>query len=135
MFKNETTNVTRKAERKGKKKKDDRLSAGERELSTKASTKTNSSASPPSADANLDPAFRSSTKKSKKNKGGDEVEVVMRKSSSSSSPSPDSVEDDLDCWVGSWDPSNSLTFNPSIERQATIFFFNNFVLRSRSKEA
>ena len=36
-------------------------------------------------------------------------------------------------WLQNWNPSASMTFNPSIEHQATSFFFENFVVASRSK--
>ena len=37
-------------------------------------------------------------------------------------------------WLQDWDPLASLTFNPSIEHQATHFFFENFVVASKSRE-
>jgi hypothetical protein len=37
-------------------------------------------------------------------------------------------------WLKTWDPSAGLTSNPSIERQAKSFFFENFVGASGSRE-
>ena len=115
MFKNETARVTSKANGTCKR----RRSTKKRGIDNVKDSKTPYS----SGSDSLGPSRRASTAVGN---DANELEFI-----------PVLKMEDLHkdvSWTKDWDPSASLTFNPSIEHQATSFFFENFAPKSKSKE-
>ena len=116
MFKHETARVTSKANGTSK-----------RRLSCKKSCITNklkeSKASCSSSSESLD-VRQWGSKHTMTPETTDELRFV---------PKQEVQDPSDDIWLKDWNPSASLTFNPSIECQAVSFFFENFVVPSQSK--